>query len=169
MREFFSSLGRRLPVILPLLALGFWLMLKAAGGQGGMFGVLGWFLLGTACLATTAILLAYPIAEFLSLPFGDLYMPRTEVIPPPLYHLVEKLEKEGRWDEAMVEYTKILHYHPKEFIAHTGRMRLAARVYRDWKLASECCLKARTALQGTGFEPELERIWFELQEKSASS
>jgi hypothetical protein len=68
--------------------------------------------------------------------------------------------------DLLITLAKRLHYHPKEFMAHTGRIRLAARVYQDWDLATDYCRKAQEALRTTGFEPELERFWFELQQKS---
>ncbi|NJK92149.1 MAG: hypothetical protein HC904_10150 [Blastochloris sp.] len=162
MMDLFISLLKRLPWLVVLSCIMFWAMGNLGSGDGGMVGVFGWALITFAPFLVMAIMVAGPIAEFLSLPFERLYMPSARVIPPPPWFLIEKYELEGRVVEAMEEYAKVLRYHPQEFQAHVGRMKLAVHGLRDLKLARDYYKKSLTNLEDEVARNELQAAWFEM-------
>ncbi|MDD5261565.1 MAG: hypothetical protein PHD76_06910 [Methylacidiphilales bacterium] len=122
------KLAKRSPIFIPLfLAAGFLL------AKGAILFVFLAFALGIPA----AILIAHPIAEYLGEFAGRLYMPITKVTPQPLWYLVEYLLEKERYEDALEEYNKILHYHPQELRAHLGRLELLIVHYRDFDAAQK--------------------------------
>lgn len=160
MKDLAVSLLKRSPALLVLVGANVFCFYKAvANGGSGVAGTTAWMLLGFAAMITAAIVVAFPIASFLAEPFARLYMPKDEVVPPPLYYLVEKYELEGRFDEAHAEYLKILQYHPQEYPAHEGRMKLAVHGLRDVELARIYYRESRASLKIPQARADLETAW----------
>lgn len=163
MKDLGVSLLKRSPALLVLVGANVFCFYQAvANGGAGMAGTTAWMLLGFAAMIAAATVVAYPIAAFLAEPFVRLYMPKGEVVPPPLYYLVEKYELEGRIDEAHAEYLKILQYHPQEYPAHEGRMRLAVHGLRDVELARKYYDESRVQLNHSQARTDLETAWLEM-------
>jgi hypothetical protein len=163
MNDLLVSLLKRSPALLVLLGLNvFFFYLAVANGGAGFVGTIAFMLLGFAAMISAAIVVAYPIATFLAEPFARLYMPKGEVVPPPLYYLVEKYELEGRIGEALTEYQKILHYHPQEYPAHEGRMKLAIHGLRDVELARKYYRESQARLKNLQARADLEAAWREM-------
>lgn len=157
MKDLAVALLKRLPILAILLGMMVWTLFQASkGGMGGVIGA-SFIILGLFIVSCTII--APPIAAFLAEPFAELYMPKGEVIPPPLYYLVEKYESEGRFDEALAEYQKILRYHPQDYPAHEGRMRLAVHGLRDVDLARNYFRESCSHLKDPQAVKDLEAAW----------
>lgn len=157
MKDLMVALLKRLPVLAVLSGLMVWT--SGLGGNGGILGAFGATLLTLGLFITACIIIAPPIAAFLAEPFARLYMPKGEVVPPPLYYLVEKYEVEGRLGEALTEYQKILQYHPQDYPAHEGRMKLAVHGLRDVDLARQYYRESRTRLENPQARADLEAAW----------
>jgi len=163
MKDLAMSLLKRSPALLVLLGVNVFCFYQAvANGGAGMAGTTAFMLLGFAAMISAAIVVAYPIAAFLAEPFARLYMPKGEVVPPPLYYLVEKYELESRIGEAHAEYLKILQYHPQEYPAHEGRMKLAVHGLRDVELARKYYRESRACLKISQARTDLEAAWREM-------
>jgi tetratricopeptide (TPR) repeat protein len=162
MTDLLVALLKRLPLLALLGAVLVVFLGKVGTTGGGYLGVFAWMLFAFVPAILMAVLVARPIAEFLALPFERLYMPRGEVIPPPLYYLIEKYVQEGRLEEAMREYAKVLHYHPQEYPAHEGRIRLAVHGLRDVERARRYYQESLKVLEHPQAHADLEAVWREI-------
>lgn len=71
-----------------------------------------------------AIWLGRHICSWLGDLVSRLFWPNDQVVPMPLYPLIQSYLKKGELEKALFEYEKILHYHPRESTAHLGRLTL---------------------------------------------
>jgi lipopolysaccharide biosynthesis regulator YciM len=53
------------------------------------------------------------------------------------YILADLYEREHRWEKSLVEFQKIIHYHPEELPAHLGRLRVAVNGFGDQETAQK--------------------------------
>jgi len=130
---------RILPGVL-CLGGGFAGLTLAEHGQGQM-GVFGRVLICVPFLILGAIFLAKPIAHLVAVPFvGMLFPDDHSYLPPPIYRLPEMYVNQGRLLDAVEEYRKIIHNHPREtraylallevYFLHMNNLPEAEKTYR---------------------------------------
>jgi hypothetical protein len=79
-----------------------------------------WHVLGSVMLFVTSVLLVTPettkrVAEWCAQPFVNILFPSDEFSRPPLnYQLARRNRDELRWEDAAMQYKKIIRYYPKE-------------------------------------------------------
>lgn len=72
---------------------------------------------------------AFRLAEWCAKPFADLFFPSEEFSKPALsYTLARRYAQDGRLDDAMLEYEKILYYYPDERTAYKELLELTRRM-----------------------------------------
>lgn len=92
---------------------------------GWLPGPLG-FLMGTALLLVTAVVMAGPIAELFAEPAGSLFYPGGEIEEiPPMYGIPESRRKNGLPEEAMAEYERIEAAYPQELKPYVDMIDIA--------------------------------------------
>ena len=111
-----ASLAKRLPVLVPIFAWTTFCFHRAVESGGGL-AAFPWLIFGIAPIVLAAAISAWPIAEFIAIPFMRIYLPHVEGKPEPAYRLAEWYLEQHRFEEACREYAKILRYHPRELTA----------------------------------------------------
>lgn len=82
-------------------------------------------LMGLALVLAGAILIARPLAQWIVTPFVRMLFPEDHnYTPPPLYSLARHYCKQGRFEEAIRQYHKILKHHPQEIEAYLELVQL---------------------------------------------
>jgi hypothetical protein len=90
-----------------------------------------WHVLGSVLLFVTSVLLVIPetakrVAEWCARPFADILFPSEEFTRPPLnYQLARRYRDELRWEDAAIQYKKIIRYYPKEREAYVELLGVA--------------------------------------------
>lgn len=117
-----------------LLLLAWWLPVE---------GLLEQSLLWIGVVILVAVLVSPVLTELIAYPVGLLFWPEERPVPPPLFKLTAYYVKQGRFEDAIAEYEKILHYHPQEsrayeelieVLAQAGASRQSAEKLRAWAL-----------------------------------
>ncbi len=74
----------------------------------------------------------FRLAEWCSKPLTDLIYPSEEFKKPPLSYMMARHYSQGlRFEEAVAEYEKIIHYYPKEQAAYIELLALAKKLDDD--------------------------------------
>jgi tetratricopeptide (TPR) repeat protein len=119
------------------------LRLFASAMQSEMLGAFGRCVFGMAGLIASVVIVAPEFIPWIASPFlrllDTIYLPSATEPPPVDYTLARFYRKRGRLDEAVQEYEKIVHYHPREVAAYAegiqaafeaGDAHTAARLYK---------------------------------------
>jgi hypothetical protein len=162
MKESIISSLKRIGYALPFAIFCGYSVHKALDA-GGSLGSLAWFLYAAAALITVAAIFAFPIADFIGERLGRFYLPGGSDVPPPHYLLAERYEQETKWDLALAEFEKIIHYHPTELLAHVGRIRLALIGYEDDAMARRIFKRSLRTLRNPDAIALLQESWENLQ------
>ena len=129
-----AQLLHRIPVVIPLLLLGWWL-LAWRGGSGFSH------LFGVVFLLAAGFLLVRPLTGLFAEPIGALFHPSEYYDKPqPIFSIPEAYRKQGRLEEAWQAYEKILEEHPREPRAYAAMLELAMHQMRD-RLRAEITLR----------------------------
>ncbi len=76
-------------------------------------------LIGLGLMLAGAVLVARPLAHLIVTPFVRMLFPEDHhYTPPPLFPLARHYWKQGRGEDAVKQYQKILKYHPQEADAY---------------------------------------------------
>lgn len=95
-----------------------WAGAKLLFGAGGGFGAVGPLLLGMAAWVLAALLIAGPLAERLTAGTGRLFWPGDRYDKPqPVYGIPQARRAEGKYEEALAGYAKLVTEHPNEIRA----------------------------------------------------
>ena len=153
---------RGLSAVLAILFCGYCLRRVFFGGVVYIAEAAIWLLLAAAMLIIVAIIVAFPISEFIGTWVSRFYMPAAKGIPPLSYILAERYELERQWEKSLNEYQKIIHYHPKELPAHLGRMRVILRGFNDAKVAENYFRESQKQIEEQELRDTLSKEWEEL-------
>jgi tetratricopeptide (TPR) repeat protein len=121
----------------------------AAGGLTASFSPI---LAAMILLVIGAILIAPELVAIVTKPLfalaDSIFFPGGKLSKPVLsYTLPEFYTKEGRFDEALDEYRKILRYYPREGQAYLGAIELLVTEFDDKGAAKELYRRARQKLR----------------------
>lgn len=134
MSQLLRSIRKRLPVLVLFLAIVTACFYRAID-SGSALGAVPWLLIGVALIVLSALLVAWPLAEFLSIPFQRIYFPHVEDKPAPAYQLAEWYLQQLRFEEALQEYHKIVRYHPRELVARCIEIELLVAKFGEYSRA----------------------------------
>lgn len=79
---------------------------------------------------------SYPIRAF----FSGLFFPEGNEVAPPDYNLPQVYREQGRYDEAIEQYMKIIKNHPEELLAYIGAIQ-CAHLAGNFELAEKIAKK----------------------------
>ena len=137
--------------------LGLWLIWLCAQGlagsmQQGYMGAAGKALFAFAVGILGVLCLAPDLAKAAARPFqriiDSIYLPGAEASRPPLdYKLADHYRNTRKFDEAVIEYAKIVRYYPREVMAHVRLYQLLRDELRDEKAADRAHRRAERALR----------------------
>ncbi|GAB4240994.1 MAG: hypothetical protein OHK005_03570 [Candidatus Methylacidiphilales bacterium] len=116
-----------------LIGLGLFLLQGIATGQEAeVVETVFRALMGLAFMVAGAVLVARPLAQLIVTPFVRMLFPEDHnYTPPPLYSLARHYRKQGRSEEALVQYRKILKHHPREAEAYQELVQLLLALDRS--------------------------------------
>ena len=154
-------LRRTLWALPPVLFCAYFLR-RALYGSGYVPEIAVWLLLAAAMLIVVAIQMAFPIAGMIGDWCSRIYMPAGIEIPPASYVLADRYEREHRWEQSMVEFQKIIEYHPDELPAHLGRLRVAIHGFGDGDLAKKLLRASLRKLRDPESQGALRMEWEKL-------
>ena len=155
MHHLYVGLRKRIPYLVPLLGLVCYLGFVLRSPQGTL-ATAGLMLLVCALIITMGVIIAWPFAEFISIPFANLYFPNREGSPPLSYHLADYYMKELRYEEALAECEKICHYHPRELTPWAIRIELLLEKFSDLDAAQDALQEGQHALHNPDKSKELQ-------------
>lgn len=90
------------------------------------------------------------LAEWIGQKFAGIFFPNDEFSRPPLsYRLANRYRDEQRWEDAALQYRRIIRYYPRERTAYLELMDVADRL-RDPRMREEYARRYRKRF---GFEP----------------
>ncbi len=126
------------------------------GAQGGSFvsnylsGVT--FAIGMLiCLLPEVVyLVSTPVRNF----FSGIFFPQETEVAPPDYNLVQVYREQGRYEEAIEQYMKIIKNHPEELLAYIGAIQ-CAHLLGDRELAEKIAKKG-ASLTTPGAQEQIE-------------
>jgi tetratricopeptide (TPR) repeat protein len=145
------------------MGIGFTGMMMSGAGES-MAGVAAIALIGIAFLIIGACFIAGPIAYMIVSPIvGLLYPEDHSYSPPPLYRLPEMYIRQGRYQEASLEYQKILHHHPRELRAYLALLEVSFQHLQDPLLAGKIYKAGLRRLKDPGARAQLEETFQTLQ------
>ena len=146
MKNFYKiliNLVIRVLIAAPFFAIGWHLIAAAKDGWSSM----PHLFFAMACFVVSAVLVAPPIARFISEPAGSIYYSEKRYIqPPPMYNVPESLREKGRYLEAMSEYEKIAEQYPEEIKPYIEMMDIAIVNFKDPEHAKAIFKRGLSAL-----------------------
>lgn len=146
-----------------LMGIGFTGMIKSDAGES-MAGVAAVSLIGLAFLIAGACFIAKPVAYMIVSPLvGLLYPEDHSYSPPPLYRLPEMYVRQGRYQDAALEYQKILRHHPREVRAYLALLEVAFLHLQDGALAEKTHKAGLRKLKDPEARAQLEETFQALQ------
>jgi len=152
-------LKRVLPGLI-LLAMGFASLYftDRRGGEGLVVGVRT--LASFVFLLPGAIFLAHPVATLIATQFANILYPEDhDYSPPPLYRLPEMYIRQNRHGDAVQEYQKILHHHPREIRAYLALLEVAFQLMQDPVLGEKTYRTGLRRLKNVGDRVKLEETY----------
>ena len=128
------------------------LLVRAILGVVAMMLVLRWLgwlsIFGFFMILPIAFLVARPIAQLISLPAGSLFFPNQHFDKPqPVYGIPQSRRKEGRYEEALEGFRKIVDEHPEESSAWVQMVEVALIDLKDKARAEQLYAEGMTRLQ----------------------
>ena len=136
------------------IALPLWLFCVYAIAVGGLIGLL----IGVPVAIVAGMICAPAFCEVLAHPFGALVCPEKRFDRvPPRYSVAESKASNGRFEEAIEEYEKVLTEHPREFQAYSAMLDIAALQLEDPDRAARIYDRAVAAIAGGDERRALDR------------
>lgn len=101
------------------------------------------------------------LAEWIGQKFAGIFFPNDEFSRPPLsYRLANRYRDEHRWEDAALQYRRIIRYYPRERTAYLELMEVADHL-GDQRLREEYARRYRKRF---GFEPPARQAGDPLEE-----
>lgn len=144
-------------------------LIRAFGGGGTVLAPLPWLLFAAAMMIVVCMVLAFPVADWLGERAAAFYFSTASEPPPANYKLADQYENEMKWQRAFNEFQKIIEYHPQEFAAHSGRLRVVIRGCADPALARRLFHRSQRCLRDPAQRTALGAIWQELHNERAAT
>ena len=140
------------------------LAIRSAIGVIAMILVLRWLdwlsAFGFIMILPIAFLVARPIAKLISLPTGSLFFPNQHFDKPqPVYGIPESRRREGRYEEAMLGFRKIVNEHSGESRAWIQMIDIAITDLHDRERALQLYNEGMNRLQKEEDRNYLRRIY----------
>jgi hypothetical protein len=136
----------RLLAVLLLVGVGFWVAISSA------------LLWAYPFWLAASILVAFPLAGFLSGPIGSIFMP-TEVFskPQPMYSIPESLRMKNELDKAFAAYQKIAEEYPQEVKPYVAMVKMAFVDMKNDNLAESVLAQGMTHLKKQASKEQWQR------------
>lgn len=146
--------------LVALILIGAAVFRSVSGAGAGEFGaVASGLIVGTGLALGAAALLAPELIALGTIPlrlvFNSILFPNERGIAPPDYTLPQVYRDQGRYDEAMEQYLKIIANHPQELLAYIGGVE-AAYLAEQPAMAAKIAKKA-WRLKTAGGREQVER------------
>jgi tetratricopeptide (TPR) repeat protein len=157
-RDIFAKIGIRFLFVLPLLVMG-WLSIPAGKvGWGGSQQIL----FAIVCFVAAAVIMGPSIAELFAKPAGSLYYSETKESqsnPQPYYDIADKLRRQGRFEEAITEYEKIVWQNPNELKPFIDMIDIAFADLNDRERAEAIFRKAISVIEDDKDRNTLQKMY----------
>lgn len=115
---------------------------------------------GCLFMVIGALILAFPLAHFLALPWGSLFFSESRYDRPlPMYSRAESLAKKGRYEEAMAFYEEIAEQYPDEVKPYIDMIDLAVVHLADGKRAQRIYREGMSRLADVDARATLQRMY----------
>lgn len=161
MHHLLVALRKRLPFLLPLLGFVIYLGFDIQNA-GGALEVFGPMVLVCALIITMGIIVGRPFAEFISIPFSNIHFPNRTGTPELSYHLADYYLGELRYEDALTEYERLCHHHPRELTPWTRQIELLLTKFSDREAAESVLRKGRSLLRPKEKSLELQNYFDDL-------
>jgi hypothetical protein len=151
-------IGGRFLIALPFFGIGSYQLFHAIGtGSPGM--AYGTVLFGIAFIIVGSCIVAFPLAELFARPLMSLYWPTGSGPAQPNFSIPEAHVKQGRYEQAMIEYEAIAQQKPDELRAYLGMVEVAFRDLKDPERAAAVYRQGMDHLGNEKTEAVLHRMY----------
>ena len=137
-----------------LMGLGLCSMVYIAGNGGG-FAAVGPLLFSLMLICAGGFVMAPGLARGVAAPMGRLFYPHKPLEPAPLFSLSRGLRHQGRFNDAMNEYRKVISEFPDAKDAYLEMIDMAVLEMDDRSLGRKILLEALVAINGDVLHREL--------------
>lgn len=140
------------------------LLIRTAIGVIAMFFVLRWLgwlsIFGFLMILPIAFLVARPLAQLISLSSGSLFFPNQHFDKPqPVYGIPQSRRKEGRYEEALEGFRKIVDEHEEESAAWIQMIDIAITDLHDAGRAKQLYDEGMVRLRKEGNRNHLKTMY----------
>lgn len=151
------------------LAAGFMLYHKGhASADSGDLAGLGFGILAISLLLTGAVIIAFPVAHWLSRPAGKLFYAGEEFDrPQPMFSVCEGKRKSGHYQEAFDGFQKIAGEYPQETQAYIAMIEIAVVDMKNRELAHAVFHRGIATLQAKEDRDSLAKMYKAISSRMA--